>query len=63
MYLLSLVFCHIGDGSKTPAARLAEAKYLDKTLQALSLYIIEQSNRELDVPWSYSCAAFMICML
>jgi hypothetical protein len=62
-YLLSLVFSHIGDGSKDSSGRHAEARYLDETLQAFSLFIIEQSNREIDVPWNYSCAAYMICMM
>ena len=44
-YLLSLVFSHIGDGSKDSSARHAETTYLDETLQAFSLFIIEQRNR------------------
>lgn len=62
-YLLSRVFQHIGDNTKDSRARHEEATFLDKHLQRLSLSIIDQANGELNVPWEYSCASWMICML
>jgi hypothetical protein len=62
-FLLNRVLDHIGHGIKDAAAQRAQMSYFDKTVQAFALFIIEQSNREVNVPWAYSCGAYVICIM